>query len=639
MHASSSGITGAEYPVPHATSVAGGLFVWGRKLLDFFLRPEQRTSRPDDLSRYRIVTIAALTLLPLSALYLVSILSVPKSGFLLTVTAVCFVAYSMTLALVRLGSSPVYPSLLLCSALAGAYISTGLYLGNAMAATHVASTLIPLLAFFLLGSRGGLAFSLIMGLYALVLQPLVLAKFDLWNSTISGGQAIAGNLFAALCIIGVWALSFTHSRARDQAQRALEQTLKELRESERKLSSVLESTDDIVCSIDAQGRLLTANAAQRQWSSLIFGRAPRLGEPLAVPSFMERHPEWTRHFARALQGERVRAEALYPQGDSSAAFEFSLTPIADEQGQIAGVTLYGRDITARRQAETRLSELHRTLLETSRKAGMAEIATGVLHNVGNTLNSVNVSATLIGEQLQGSRMPGLLRATELLREKATDLGTFLTRDERGRLLPEYLLAVSRRLAEEQATMLAELKALTKNIDHIKSVVRMQQEHARCGGMVEQVMLPELLDDALRLHATSFEQLGIRVHREYPSLPPLMVDRHKLLQILVNLLSNARHALLDSKRPDKRLTLRVTPQPEERVRIEVSDNGAGISPENRPRIFSQGFTTKKSGHGFGLHASALAAHEMKGSLTCASAGPGQGATFIIDLPLTPEQAHA
>ncbi|MFL5346121.1 MAG: two-component system sensor histidine kinase NtrB [Hyalangium sp.] len=640
MHASSSGMTGVGAPAPYGTPLRGRRFAWGQRLLNLFLRQDQRSSRPDELSRYRIVTIAALTQLPMSVLYLASMLSVPGTGFQRTLASVCIVAYGMTLVLVRTSSSPLYPSLLLCSMLTSAYISAGLYMGNPMAATHVAATLIPLLAFFLLGSRGGLIFSIIMGLYALVLQPLVMAKFDLWSSTVSGGQAITGNLFAALCIIGVWALSFTHSRARDKAQRALEQTLKELRDGEHKLSSVLESTDDIVCSIDPQGRLLTSNSAHRRWFSLIFGQAPRLGEPLAVPSFLERHPEFTQQFARALQGERVRIEAVYPQGDSSTAFEFSLNPITDEQGQIAGVTIYGRDVTARRQAEARLSELHRNLLETSRKAGMAEIATGVLHNVGNTLNSVNVSATLVVERLHGSRVPGLLRATELLRDKAPELDTFLTRDERGRVLPEYLLAVSRQLAEEQATMLAELKALTKNVDHIKSVVRMQQEHARFVGMVEQVTLPELLDDALRLHATSFEQLGIQVRREYSSsLPPLLVDRHKLLQILVNLLSNARHALLDSQRPDKRLTLRVALLPEEQVRIEVSDNGPGISPENLPRIFNQGFTTKKSGHGFGLHASALAATEMKGSLTCTSAGPGQGATFIIDLPLTPEQARA
>lgn len=123
------------------------------------------------------------------------------------------------------------------------------------------------------------------------------------------------------------------------------------------------------------------------------------------------------------------------------------------------------------------------------------------------------------------------------------------------------------------------------------------------------------------------------------MPPLRVDRHKLLQILINLLSNARHALLESHRLDKQLTLRISRQPEERLRLEVSDNGVGIAPEHLSRMFSQGFTTKKSGHGFGLHASAQAATEMNGSLSCTSPGRGQGATFIIDLPLNPEQARA
>ena len=188
-------------------------------------------------------------------------------------------------------------------------------------------------------------------------------------------------------------------------------------------------------------------------------------------------------------------------------------------------------------------------------------------------------------------------------------------------------------------MRVELQSLTKNVDHIRSVVNMQQEHARFVGVVEEVALPELLDDALRLHATAFERMGIQVRREYAAVPHLRVDRHKLLQILVNLLSNARHSLLEHPGPDKLLTLRVTLQAPARLRIDVADTGMGIAPEHLPRIFSLGFTTKKDGHGFGLHASALAAREMEGSLTCTSPGPGQGATFTIELPLTPEQARA
>jgi signal transduction histidine kinase len=157
-------------------------------------------------------------------------------------------------------------------------------------------------------------------------------------------------------------------------------------------------------------------------------------------------------------------------------------------------------------------------------------------------------------------------------------------------------------------------------------------------MVEQVTVPQLINDALRLSAGAFERLGIDVRREYADVPPIEVDRHKLLQILLNLLSNARHALVDSGTPEKRLTIRVAPNPEGRLlRIEVEDNGVGIARENLTRLFAQGFTTKQSGHGFGLHISALAAQELHGRLSAASAGPGQGATFTIELPLHGEQA--
>ncbi len=124
------------------------------------------------------------------------------------------------------------------------------------------------------------------------------------------------------------------------------------------------------------------------------------------------------------------------------------------------------------------------------------------------------------------------------------------------------------------------------------------------------------------------------------MPPILVDRHKLLQILVNLLSNARHALMESGREDKVLTLRIEPGArQDRLRIAVSDNGVGIPAENLHRLFSQGFTTKKSGHGFGLHISALAAAEMGGTLTCESAGSGHGATFSLELPVRGREESA
>ncbi|MDY7228906.1 sensor histidine kinase [Hyalangium rubrum] len=293
----------------------------------------------------------------------------------------------------------------------------------------------------------------------------------------------------------------------------------------------------------------------------------------------------------------------------------------------------GRDIAAREEAEARLGELHRSMMDVSRQAGMAEVATGVLHNVGNTLNSVNVSTGLVIDQLRQSRVAGLSRATQLLREHSSDLATFLTQDPQGQKLPGYLIALSEQLREERDTLLKEMGALSESVEHIKSIVSMQQKHARAAGAVEPVSVPQLIDEALRLNAGSFDRHGILIERDYADVPTVLLDRHKLLQILVNLLSNARHALLDSARQDKRMTIRVQKVHERaRLLIEVADNGVGIAPENLPRMFTQGFTTKHDGHGFGLHISALAAEEMKGRLSCTSVGLGQGATFTLEIPL-------
>jgi signal transduction histidine kinase len=283
--------------------------------------------------------------------------------------------------------------------------------------------------------------------------------------------------------------------------------------------------------------------------------------------------------------------------------------------------------------------MHRSLLDVSRQAGMAEMATGVLHNVGNALNSVNVSVNLLSERLRQSRVEGVQKVAELLAEHGADLGAFLTADGRGQQLPAYLRVLGKQLTAERAVLLEEVRTLQTSVEHIKSVVSMQQAHARFSGVEEQLEVTALLDDALRLQALAFEQLGIQVRREYLEGGLVRVDRHKLLQIVLNLLSNARQALLESERPDKHLVIRVERMVTERLRIAVADNGVGISPEDAPRLFTQGFTTKKDGHGFGLHISALAAAEMDAFLSCTSEGRGQGATFTIDLPIAGEESRA
>jgi signal transduction histidine kinase len=358
-------------------------------------------------------------------------------------------------------------------------------------------------------------------------------------------------------------------------------------------------------------------------------------EPVVGGKFFKGRPElWQQRYDNIRTGQRLRLEEEYVFGDRRAVTETSFNPIKNGNGEVVGVAIFTRDITARKQAEAKLGDMHRTLVDVSRQAGMAEVATGVLHNVGNTLNSVNVSANVITDKLRKLRVAGLIQASELLgQHSGQELGTFLTNDARGQQLPGYFRALAEHMQREQQLLLEEMEALNKGIDHIKSIVTMQQEHARSIGAVDLLPVPQLVDEALRLHMSALEEQGIRLDFDYADVPAIFVDRHKLLQILLNLLNNAKHSLLESDRKDKRLALRVRRNEDgTRLVIEVADNGVGIAPENLPRIFSQGFTTKKEGHGFGLHISALAATEMKGKLSCSSPGPGQGATFTLELPM-------
>ncbi|MFO0982331.1 MAG: ATP-binding protein [Planctomycetota bacterium] len=291
------------------------------------------------------------------------------------------------------------------------------------------------------------------------------------------------------------------------------------------------------------------------------------------------------------------------------------------------------EVEHRIATQQKLEEAHKQLLATSRQAGMAEVATSVLHNVGNVLNSVNVASLCVADNLRRSKAAGLSRAVALLREHATDLGAFLTSDPRGKQLPNYLAQLSEHLASEQSDALKELGQLQKNIEHINDIVMMQQSYARVSGVVEAVKVSELVEDALRMNAGALIRHDVQIARELDDGLSIVVDKHKVLQILINLIRNAKYACDESHRPDKQVAVRVSSD-DGRVRIAVSDNGIGIPSANLTRIFNHGFTTRKNGHGFGLHSGALAAKEMGGALSVHSDGPGQGATFVLELPLKP-----
>ena len=162
---------------------------------------------------------------------------------------------------------------------------------------------------------------------------------------------------------------------------------------------------------------------------------------------------------------------------------------------------------------------------------------------------------------------------------------------------------------------------------------MQQNYATVGGVKEMINVVNLIEDSMRMNEGALNRHRVKVIREFENVPLMNVEKHKILQILVNLVRNAKYACDESGSADKQLTMRVT-NGDGRIKISVMDNGVGILPENLTRIFNHGFTTRKGGHGFGLHSGALAAKEMGGALTVHSDGPGRGATFTLELPQDP-----
>jgi signal transduction histidine kinase len=286
-----------------------------------------------------------------------------------------------------------------------------------------------------------------------------------------------------------------------------------------------------------------------------------------------------------------------------------------------------------------LDELHATqarLVDASRRAGMADVATTVLHNVGNILNSVNVSSEVLVETIQTSTTRNLDPLAALLREHSGDLGAFVGADPRGKKLAPFVASLADAAAQERKRLLTEAHAVRENVNHIKSIVSRQQQLADGRiGVTERVELGDLIDGVVGMVMPSFEKHGVSLERNCPPDLWLALDRHKVFEILINLLTNAQQAVAGNAGPKAVSVKARMAEPEEGaaafIEIEVTDNGVGIAAGDETRLFQQGFTTKKTGHGIGLHGSACQAIEMGGALRASSRGLGQGATFVLELP--------
>ena len=426
------------------------------------------------------------------------------------------------------------------------------------------------------------------------------------------------------------------------------QAEEKLRESERRFRAIFEGATDGILLADPEGkRFVDGNGAICRMLGYTREELTRLGVADLPPE--DRRAYVLGQFEKCAKGEISLAQDVPMKRKNGSVFyaEISSAPV-EAAGQPCLMGIF-RDVTERKRAEEELARLNKQLRETARQAGMAEIASNVLHNVGNVLNSVNISAQLAMGKLKDCKVDDLAKAVDLLKTHEADLAEFMATDPKGRRTLEFLEMLAEHLASERDAIIEELRSVARNIEHIKEIVSLQQSHARAYGAAERLVVAEVVEGAIKINQASMERHGIRVAREYAEVPPVVVEEHKLMQVLVNLVSNARYALIHSGRSDKLITVRISsaglrraegtlaPQAgDDGVRIEVADNGVGIAEENLERIFTRGFTTRKDGHGFGLHDAAIAATEMGGKLTFHSDGPGKGAVFELEVPLQPPE---
>ncbi|MBN1943528.1 MAG: PAS domain S-box protein [Phycisphaerae bacterium] len=400
--------------------------------------------------------------------------------------------------------------------------------------------------------------------------------------------------------------------------------------------SVVDTAQAIMLVLDKNGAIVSFNPYMEELSGY------RLEEVKGKDWFsifipQEYRDSIRRLFANATSDVQTRGaiNPILTKDNRLIEIEWYDKTLKDNDGNVSGLLSIGQDVTERRQREKDLRELHDQLVIASRQAGMAEVATDILHNVGNILNSVNISLSGIKEKLLNSKTKGLSRVAEIVEEHIGDLGTFLTQDPKGKQLPVYLSEAAKRIQAEQDEVMKEVDFLTKSVDHIKEIVRTQQIYAKSGGVRVSMNIRDVIRDAIEINKERLSRHHVHVKLDLAELPEVVSDKQRILQILVNFINNGKQAMFENKDREKQMTIRSRREGEDRLRIEVTDNGMGIAQENLTRIFTRGFTTRKDGHGFGLHSGALVAKELGGAVSVHSDGPGKGATFTLELPFHSE----
>ncbi|MDZ4693546.1 MAG: HAMP domain-containing sensor histidine kinase [Deltaproteobacteria bacterium] len=262
----------------------------------------------------------------------------------------------------------------------------------------------------------------------------------------------------------------------------------------------------------------------------------------------------------------------------------------------------------------------------------AQAANGILHNLGNVMTSVSITTDMTVDLVEGSSVSNVRRVVELMRSRQDDLATFLTMDDKGRSVLPFLDRLATTLEDERHELAEELGRLREQLGHARRILNRHQQLSHASGVTEVCRPGEMIEQAIELALPDGTRGDMRVWNDCETATRLVVDRQLVLQILVNLLRNAKDAIHVAEGRVGQIRINAFTTDTGKIQFEVSDNGAGISPENKQRLFAYRFTTKKGGNGLGLYSSGIAAQELGGRLTCTSPPGNDGATFVLELPV-------
>ncbi|MDF1655001.1 MAG: ATP-binding protein [Coxiellaceae bacterium] len=341
---------------------------------------------------------------------------------------------------------------------------------------------------------------------------------------------------------------------------------------------------------------------------------------------------YAEHFPKALKGETSMFECPIPDINGHEEWYIThLIPVYDDnEKDVKFVLVTSSNITQRKESEFETERLHRDLSDVSREIGMAEVAINVLHNIGNILNSINISLESLSENKGQSSVFKVCDLLKLFEENIENISSSFKSKERSEAIRKYIPALRKKLSKDYDKESETIKSISEYLDLIKATIATQLQYVKKPVLIEKIHFNEVLEDFLKLQKNHFNNHKIMLNNTIDKQIEICADRYSLLMVLINLMNNACDSLLESNLSEKVITLSVSDKTNH-ICVAIKDNGVGISEEVLPHILEHGFTTKKSGYGFGMASAALAVNKMGGEILIESKGINQGATVQFTLP--------